>query len=86
MHIEFAKVDEAFIKASVAGGYYKSEAEVVRDAVRRIREDKERARAELYEALRLGDADIEAGRTKPYTRELFEDIVKRARERAKKNV
>lgn len=85
MHIEFAKVDEAFIKASVAGGYYKSEAEVVRDAVRRIREDKEKAREELYEALRLGDADIAAGRVKPYTPELLQSIIKEARARAKKN-
>ncbi|WP_156304314.1 ribbon-helix-helix domain-containing protein [Nitrosospira briensis] len=41
MHIEFAHVNEKYIKNSVKNGYYRSEAEAVRDAVRRMREQEE---------------------------------------------
>ena len=54
MHIEFANVDEKYIKDSVKNGYYRSEAEAVRDAVRRMREQEEAKRARLLDALQLG--------------------------------
>jgi putative addiction module CopG family antidote len=41
MHIELAPVDEKFIKESVKNGIFRSEAEAVRDAVRRAREREE---------------------------------------------
>ncbi len=82
MHVEFAPIDEHFIKDAVKNGYYKSEAEAVRDAVRRAREEAERKRERLLEALRLGEADIEAGRCKPYTPELMSQIMGEARQHA----
>jgi Arc/MetJ-type ribon-helix-helix transcriptional regulator len=78
MHIEFAQVDQEYIRQSVKLGYYRSEAEAVRDAVRRAREDAESKRERLLAALRIGDADIAAGRTMPYTPELFQQIMQDA--------
>jgi putative addiction module CopG family antidote len=82
MHIELAPVDEKFIKDAVKNGIFRSEAEAVRDAVRRERERQEEKRERLLEALRVGDADIEAGRVKPYTAELLNEIEKSARHHA----
>ncbi len=44
MHISFAYVDEEFIKTTVEDGYYTSEEELVRDAVRRLRESFKKPR------------------------------------------
>jgi Arc/MetJ-type ribon-helix-helix transcriptional regulator len=67
---ELAPVDEKFIKDSDKNGIFRSEAE----AVRRERERQEEKRERLLEALRAGDADITAGRVKPYTAELLNEI------------
>lgn len=77
MHINFAPVDEQYIKDSVKNGYFCSEAEAVRDAVRLAREqwqENENKRLSLLAALKLGEDDIAAGRVTPYTQELFEQI------------
>ena len=74
MHIEFAEIDKEFIKQSVQNGYYRSESEAVRDAVRRAREEAETKREWLFEALRSGDADIATGKTHAYSQNLFEQI------------
>lgn len=80
MHIEFANIDEKYIKDSVKNGYYRSEAEAVRDAVRRMRELEEAKRAHLLEALQLGVDDIEAGRITSYTPDFLEQSEARARQ------
>jgi putative addiction module CopG family antidote len=82
MHIELAPVDEKFIKESVKNGIFRSEAEAVRDAVRRAREREEDKQERLLNALRLGDADIAAGRVTPYTPELISKIENEARNHA----
>jgi putative addiction module CopG family antidote len=79
MHIGLAPVDEKFIKESVKNGIFRSEAEAVRDAVRRAREREEDKQERLLNALRLGDADIAAGRVTPYTPELLNKIESEAR-------
>jgi antitoxin ParD1/3/4 len=81
VNINFAPVDEAFIKQSVDGGLYSNANELVRDAVRRLRESEER-HAELLAALQLGEADIAHGRTRPYSRELVQNARERALNRA----
>ena len=73
MHVRFAEVDENFIKTEVEHGFYTSETELVRDAVRRLREDKQRGNP-FYAAVMKGVADIEAGRTTPLTPELMEEL------------
>ena len=54
MHVRFSEVDEHYIKSKVESGLYTSENEVVRDAVRRMREEDERI-ARFQAAVRLGD-------------------------------
>jgi Arc/MetJ-type ribon-helix-helix transcriptional regulator len=78
MHIEFAAADEKYIKESVKNGDFRSEAEAVRNAVRQAREQKEAKRLRLLEAIRLGEEDIAAGRTVPYTRELMKELYEEA--------
>ncbi len=83
MHIRFADIDEKFIKNQVHGGYYTNETELVRDAVRRMREEDEK-KTQFYEAVMLGDEAIERGETVTLTSELIENIKKRAINKAKK--
>ena len=82
MHVRLSEVDENYIKSKVASGFYTSENEVVRDAVRRMREEEERI-ARFQAAVRIGDEQIERGETVPYSKELMEQISQRAVQRAK---
>ena len=71
MHVRFSDVDEHYIKGKVESGFYTSENEVVRDAVRRMREEEERI-ARFQASVRIGDEQIERGETVPYSKELME--------------
>ena len=82
MHIDFALADEQYIKNSVKNGYFRSASEAVRAAVRLAREQEETKQNRLLDALRLGDADIEAGRITQYTPQLLAEIEKEARQHA----
>jgi antitoxin ParD1/3/4 len=85
MHVRFSDVDENYIKGKVESGFYTSENEVVRDAVRRMREEEERI-ARFQAAVRIGDEQIERGETVPYSEELMEQIGQRAVQRAKQGI
>jgi len=81
MNIKFSPVDEGYIKAKVEGGYYSNATELVRDAVRRLRElDDKHAR--LLTALEIGERAVAAGRTAAYTPELLGQIEQEARAHA----
>jgi len=82
MHVRLSEVDENYIKGKVESGFYTSENDVVRDAVRRMREEEERI-ARFQAAVRIGDEQIERGDTVPYSKELMEQISQRAVQRAK---
>jgi antitoxin ParD1/3/4 len=82
MHVRLSEVDENYIKGKVESGFYTSENDVVRDAVRRMREEEERI-ARFQAAVRIGDEQIERGDTVPYSKELMEHISQRAVQRAK---
>ena len=82
MHVRFSDVDEHYIKGKVESGFYTSENEVVKDAVRRMREEEERI-ARFQAAVRIGDEQIERGETMPYSKELMEQIGQRAVQHAK---
>ena len=82
MHVRFPEVDENYIKGKVTSGFYTSENEVVRDAVRRMREEEQRM-ARLQAAVRIGDEQIAHGDTVPYSKELLDHIGQRAVQRAK---
>lgn len=64
MNIAFAPMDEAYIRSKVGSGYYSNATELVRDAVRRMREQDEQP-LRLLAALQVGLADVAAGRTAP---------------------
>jgi antitoxin ParD1/3/4 len=84
MNINFPPVDDGYIKAKVEGGYYSNATEMVRDAVRRMREqDNDHGR--LLAALEIGERDIAAGRTIPFTRDLLKQIEQEARTHAANN-
>ena len=77
MHIRFANVDDDFIKAEVQSGFYTNETELVRDAVRRMREEKERAKR-FQEAVAKGIQAVERGETVAFTQDLLQEIKQEA--------
>jgi antitoxin ParD1/3/4 len=81
MHVRFPHSDESFIKAEVKKGFYTNETEVVRDAIRRLREEKERM--SFHAAIMAGDAAIERGKTTPYSKTLMQKIVRQGVKAAK---
>jgi antitoxin ParD1/3/4 len=81
MNVNFPPVDENFIRKSVDGGLYSNANELVRDAVRRLRESEER-HIELLAAIQLGEDDIAQGRTGTYSREMVRAIRDRVLKRA----
>lgn len=82
MHVRFADVDDNFIKAEVHSGFYTNETELVRDAVRRMREEKERTRR-FQEAVAKGVQAVERGETVALTPELLHEIKRDAIRKAK---
>ncbi len=87
MNISLTPEQEAMVRDKVESGLYNNASEVVREAIRRMHEDECRLsvaqRRELSErfdlALRAGMKEVEEGKTVPFTRELFEQIVKNGR-------
>ena len=77
MQVRFSSVDKDYIKSMVKNGFYTTENELVRDAVRRMREANGRNSA-LWEAIAIGEAQIRAGDYVEYTPELLEQLGKNA--------
>ena len=73
MNINFSQIDEQYIKTKVEAGFYSNATELVRDAVRHMREAEEQRQA-LLAAVQLGEEQIARGQYKLYTPELFEEI------------
>ena len=84
MNINFPPVDDGYIKAKVESGYYSNATEMVRDAVRRMRE-RDDQHDRLLAALEAGERDIAEGRTVPYTPALLKQIEREARTHAANN-
>ena len=83
MNIIFPPVDNGYIKTKVESGYYSNATEMVRDAVRRMREQDDQ-HGRLLAALEIGERDIAAGRTVAYTPDLLNQIEQEARLHAAK--
>jgi len=81
MNINFPPVDKSYIKAKVKSGFYANATELIRDAVRRMREHDEK-RDELLAALKLGEEDIEKGRFRVFNDALFVEVVQNAKKKA----
>jgi antitoxin ParD1/3/4 len=73
MHVRFAEVDEHFIEEAVRSGFYANATELVRDAVRRLREQNA-VNSPFYQAVMEGMRDIDNGRTQPLTPALMNNL------------
>ncbi len=83
MNINLALKDEEYLKSKVEAGYYTNVAEVIRDAIRRMRE-ADNHYDELVEAIMVGERQIANGQYKPYTPELMQEIRQNAKKRAER--
>ena len=82
MNIVFPPVDESYIRAKVADGFYSNATELVRDAVRRLREIDDGKYARLMAALDVGEQAVRDGQTEAYTPQLLDEIEREARQHA----
>ncbi|MGB0720098.1 MAG: ribbon-helix-helix domain-containing protein [Bdellovibrionales bacterium] len=79
--------DREFIKSQVHEGYYASEIEVVRDAVRRLREKtREEAVSNLRQLIMKGHEQLERGEGQVLDRALMEQIAQDAKEHARQGL
>lgn len=77
MNLSLTEELEAWIEARVASGLYRSSSEVVREALRLLREReelKELRRAELRAAIAKGVAELEKGDVASFDRGVIEDL------------
>ncbi|HUY68214.1 MAG TPA: type II toxin-antitoxin system ParD family antitoxin [Alphaproteobacteria bacterium] len=82
MHINLSPEMEKYLESKVAEGFYGNASEVVRDALRRLRED-DRKIAALRAAVKVGEEQIARGESQPLTPELIEEITQQAIANAK---
>jgi len=80
MNVNFPAVDETYIKQKVDSGFYSNATELVRDAVRHMRE-ADKQRQALLAAVQVGEDQLERGEYRRYTPELFEEIKRNARDK-----
>ncbi len=78
MHINLTKEMETYLQSKVREGFYSNASEVIRDAVRRMREEDEKLEA-LKRAVRVGDEQLDRGEGRLYSRELLDTMTKAAR-------
>jgi len=69
---------ESYIKAKVASGFYGNVTEVIRDAIRRMQADEERAAA-FRRAVAEGQAQLDRGEGTAYSRERMNELADNAR-------
>lgn len=75
--IEVSPEMEAFIKSEVESGRFSSVSEVVGEALKRMREDKERAQA-FRDAVQIGLDQLERGEAISWTPESMDEIIEEA--------
>lgn len=77
MHINLPAEMENYLQSKVNEGFYSNASEVIRDSIRRMREEDEKLAA-LRTAVRAGDVQLERGEGQPYTPERLEKITAKA--------
>jgi antitoxin ParD1/3/4 len=82
MNILFPPVDDQYIKSKVEDGFYTNATELVRDAVRRLREADDAKHDRLRAALEEGERAVPEGRYREFTPEVFEEIMENAAKHA----
>ncbi len=88
MNVSLTDELERWIEARVSSGLYRSSSEVVREALRLLRERedlKEIRREELRQLIRRGVEDLDAGRSTELTDDLVDSIKVEGRERRARN-
>jgi len=83
MHINLSPEMEKYLQSKVNTGYYSNASEVVRDAIRRMRDEDERLAA-LRAAVAVGDEQLARGEGVAYTPERLEQITQKALVNARK--
>ena len=77
MHINLSPELEQYLQVKVGTGYYSNASEVVRDAIRRMRDEDEKV-AILRSAVAVGDEQLEKGEGLIYTPELLGQLTEKA--------
>ncbi|MDA0738510.1 MAG: hypothetical protein O2999_01840 [Nitrospirae bacterium] len=77
MNIRFPDVDEHYIKTKVESGFYMNETELVRDAVRHMREEDER-KCQFLTAIKVGQDKMADGQHREWTPEVLGEVRKAA--------
>lgn len=77
MHINLSTEIENYIQSKVSAGFYGNASEVVRDAIRRLRDEDERLEA-LRAAIQIGDAQIMRGESVLYSPVLMNELMEQA--------
>ena len=77
MHINLSQEMEQYLQSKVGTGFYSNSSEVVRDAIRRMREEDEKLAA-LRAAVQIGDGQLDRGEGVAYTPERLETITANA--------
>lgn len=83
MHLNISAEMEQYLQAKVGTGFYGNVSEVVRDAIRRMRDEDEKLTA-LRAAVRAGDEQLALGQGRDYTPERLEQITEQARANSRK--
>ena len=79
MHIRFSEIDANFIKEAIEQGFYLSETELVRDAVRRMRENTQSQNNNRFkQAVEAGVKSLESGNSIAFTENTMKEIKQRA--------
>jgi len=84
MHINLSPEIEQYLQSKVNAGFYGNASEVIRDAIRRMREDEEKLAA-LKAAIKVGDDQLERGEGISYSSEALEEITALAFKNAHQN-
>jgi antitoxin ParD1/3/4 len=77
MHVNLSPEMEGFIKSKVAGGFYASATEVIRDAIRRMQAEEGRVQA-WHAAIKQGADQLDRGEGVAYTPDGLNDITESA--------
>lgn len=83
MHINLSPEMERYLERKVSEGFYSNASEVVRDAIRRMKEDDKKIAA-FQAAVRKGDEQLRRGEGVLFTPELLQKITDDAYENSRK--
>ena len=84
MHLKLGEPYEKFIHDEIKSGLYSNATELIRDALRRMQQGRERRRIEhIHSLIAMGEEQIKEGKTVRYSPDLLGQITQEAIEEAK---